>query len=76
MKKVRAGHGTAELTTASGGKLWVLVNGAKKTSGVFLTIQNRIIDKYAVLNRQKTPEVLFPLLPHDRQPQHQDCQQN
>jgi uncharacterized surface protein with fasciclin (FAS1) repeats len=29
MKKVRAGHGTAELTTVSGGKLWVVANGAK-----------------------------------------------
>ena len=29
MKKVRSGKGSAELTTVSGGKLWVLANGPK-----------------------------------------------
>ena len=29
MKKVRDGHGTAELMTVSGGKLWVLANGPR-----------------------------------------------
>jgi uncharacterized surface protein with fasciclin (FAS1) repeats len=29
LKKVRAGKGTTELTTVSGGKLWVLANGPK-----------------------------------------------
>jgi uncharacterized surface protein with fasciclin (FAS1) repeats len=28
-RKVRAGNGTAELTTVSGGKLWVLMNGPR-----------------------------------------------
>jgi hypothetical protein len=29
MSRIRAGKGTAELTTASGGKLWAMMNGPK-----------------------------------------------
>ena len=32
MAKVREGHGTAELTTVSGGRIWAVMNGAKNVA--------------------------------------------